>query len=58
MTRCYAKYSSPAYKGRLSHGSIAYLPTLLIISETYRKPSWDNTYVPLGINKTSTRCKT
>ncbi|KAL6331375.1 hypothetical protein AAG906_011312 [Vitis piasezkii] len=35
----YAKYSPPAYKGRPSHGFTAYLPTLLIISGTCRKPS-------------------
>ncbi|RVX15379.1 hypothetical protein CK203_009047 [Vitis vinifera] len=27
-TRCYAKYFPPSYKGRPSHGFIAYLPTL------------------------------
>ena len=58
MTRCYAKYSPPAYKGRPSHGFTAYLPALLIISETYWKPSWDNTYAPLGKSRTSTLCKT
>ncbi|RVW66401.1 hypothetical protein CK203_065267 [Vitis vinifera] len=38
-------------KGRPSHGFTAYLPTLLIISGTYRKLSWDNTYAPLEKNK-------
>ena len=31
MTRYYAKYSPPAYKGRPSHGFTAYLPTRLTI---------------------------
>ncbi|RVX22394.1 hypothetical protein CK203_012670 [Vitis vinifera] len=48
-TRCCAKYSPPAYKGRPFHGFTAYLPTLWIISGTCRKPSWDNTYAPLVI---------
>nr|CAN65844.1 hypothetical protein VITISV_031777 [Vitis vinifera] len=41
---CYAKYFPPAYKDRPSHGFIAYLPTLLAISRTCPKLSWDNTY--------------
>ncbi|KAL6332564.1 hypothetical protein AAG906_008984 [Vitis piasezkii] len=36
---CYAKYSPPAYKGRPSHGFIAYLLTLLAILGTCLKPS-------------------
>ncbi|RVW28495.1 hypothetical protein CK203_103978 [Vitis vinifera] len=38
-----AKYFPPAYKDRPSHGFIAYLPTLLAISGTCPKLSWDNT---------------
>ncbi|RVW82973.1 hypothetical protein CK203_042437 [Vitis vinifera] len=34
---CYAKYSPPAFKGRPSHGFIAYLLTLLTISGTSLK---------------------
>ena len=58
MTRNYAKYSPPTYKGRPSHGFTAYLPTLLIISETYQRPSWDNTYALLDISRTSVIYKT
>ncbi|RVW47303.1 hypothetical protein CK203_089671 [Vitis vinifera] len=56
-TCCYAKYFPSAYKGRPSHGFIAYLPTLLVISETYQRPSWDNTCAPLDISRTSALCQ-
>ncbi|RVW14639.1 hypothetical protein CK203_085436 [Vitis vinifera] len=55
---CCAKYFPPAYKGRPSHGFIAYLPTLLAISGTCPKLSWDNTYAPLDTSRTSALCKT
>ncbi|RVW15660.1 hypothetical protein CK203_075293 [Vitis vinifera] len=44
--RTAAKYFPPAYKDRPSHGFIAYLPTLLAISGTCPKLSWDNTCAP------------
>ncbi|RVW96453.1 hypothetical protein CK203_029621 [Vitis vinifera] len=53
-----AKYFPPAYKGRPSHGFIAYLPTLLAISGTCPKLSWDNTCAPHDTSRTSTLCKT
>ncbi|KAL6350213.1 hypothetical protein AAG906_004156 [Vitis piasezkii] len=51
----YAKCSPPAYKGRPSHGFIAYLPTLLAISRTCPKLSWDNTCAPLDTSVISHR---
>ncbi|RVW80435.1 hypothetical protein CK203_042313 [Vitis vinifera] len=50
----YAKYFPPAYKDRPSHGFIAYLPTLLAISGTCPKLSWDNTCAPLDTSNIST----
>ncbi|KAL6331034.1 hypothetical protein AAG906_009462 [Vitis piasezkii] len=47
----------PAYKGRPSHGFIAYLLTLLIISGTCLKLSWDNTCAPLDTSKISAPCR-
>ncbi|RVW87979.1 hypothetical protein CK203_033900 [Vitis vinifera] len=43
----YAKCSPLAYRGRPSHGFIAYLLILLAISGTCPKLSWDNTCTPL-----------
>ncbi|RVW86042.1 hypothetical protein CK203_041508 [Vitis vinifera] len=54
----YAKYFPPAYKDRPSHGFIAYLPTLLAISGTCPKLSWDNTCAPLDTSKISAPCRT
>ncbi|RVW49482.1 hypothetical protein CK203_111143 [Vitis vinifera] len=50
---CCAKYFPPAYKDRPSHGFIAYLPTLLAISGTCPKLSWDNTCAPHDTSKIS-----
>ncbi|RVX18330.1 hypothetical protein CK203_006626 [Vitis vinifera] len=33
-------------------------PNSVVISETYQRPSWDNTYAPLDISRTSALCKT
>ncbi|RVW70506.1 hypothetical protein CK203_056143 [Vitis vinifera] len=43
----------PAFKGRPSHGFIAYLLTLLTISGTSLKHSWDSTYALLDTSRIS-----